>query len=382
MKRISEIRLTIIPTWGCNLRCRHCYQASRGFPSDVLPLENAMKLFELVATEVSRVKVILHGGEPTLCGGKYIGSLFSQMQAIASRYEIEVSFVIQTNGMLLNADFCTLLKSFGTAVGVSYDGMHHALFRGDSSDTVLNNIKTAQAQGLMVMALCVESETTIKDVILNYEWFKSRRIGYKILPLYLTSGNIDLDVDPVTPTTYAKQMIALYCHWLFDTQCDISIPTLEGLLCVFNNSTTSCRIGGDCIGKCLALMPNGDVGLCSHELPKKYIFANVTNLNKLDDIFTSTGYDAINVLNERRKLLCEPCEFSKICHGGCLANVFHEGSPEKIGGPSCQRTKALLSHLGRINSRIVEKYQRNPSKFNRRAREILSGVRSTKKEKT
>lgn len=291
---MAEIRLTIIPTWGCNLRCRHCYQASRGFPSDVLPLENAMKMFDLVATQASRVKVILHGGEPTLCGRKYICSLFSQMQAIASRYEIEASFVIQTNGMLLNADLCTSLKPFGVAVGVSYDGMHHALFRGDSSDTVLNNIKTAQAQGLMVTALCVESETTIKDIILNYEWFKSRRIGYKILPLYLTSGNIDLDIDPVTPTTYAKQMVALYCHWLFDTQCDISIPTLEGLLCMFNNSTTSCRIGGDCIGKCLALMPNGDVGLCSHEFPKKYIFANVTNLNKLDDIFTSAGYDAIN----------------------------------------------------------------------------------------
>ena len=384
MTRFSEIRFTIIPTLGCNLRCRHCYQASRGFHDDILPLQDAKKIFELLASKASSIKVILHGGEPTLCGVEYIRAMFSDMKAVANRLGIDVSFVVQTNGVLLDANLCAMLKSFNVAVGVSYDGLHNALFRGDSSEIVLNNIKIAQSLGLNVTAMCVESENTIKDIISNYEWFKSQGIGYKILPLYAVEGNVisDADAVPVTPTTYAEQMIALYQHWLIDEQCNIRIPTLEGMLCVYNNVVNPCRMGGDCIGSCLAIMPNGDIGLCSHELPSKYIFANVATLNCIDDVYASAGYGAIKLLNARRQLLCAECEHFVICHGGCLANAFHDGAIEEIGGLSCRRTKALLSVLRRVNAAISDECRKEPSKFNQYARKILSCVQLTPKEKT
>ena len=374
MTRFPEIRLTVIPTWGCNLRCRHCYQASRGFHDGILPIQGAKKIFELAANESGRVKVILHGGEPTLCGVEYIRAMFSDMKDVANHLGIEVSFVVQTNGLLLDANFSTMLKSFNAVVGVSYDGLHNALFRGDSSEIVLNNIKIAQALNLNITAICVESENTIKDIVSNYEWFKSHGIGYKVLPLYAVDGNVisDTDAVPVTSTTYAERMIALYRHWLTDKQCDIRIPTLEGMLSVYNDVANPCRIGGDCIGKCLAIMPNGDIGLCSHDLPSQYIFGNVANLNCIDDVYASAGYNAINLLNKRRQLLCAGCEHFGICHGGCLANAFHDGDIEGIGGLSCRRTKALLSILRRVNATISEECRKDPSKFNKYAREILS----------
>jgi uncharacterized protein len=310
--------------------------------------------------------------------------MFSDMKAIANQYGIDVAFVVQTNGVLLDVNFSAMLKSFNAVVGVSYDGLHNALFRGGSSEIVLNNIKIAQSLGLNITAICVESEKTIKNIISNYEWFKSQGIGYKILPLYAVVENVIFDADtiPVTPTTYAEQMIALYQHWLVDKQCNIRIPTLEGMLCVYNSTVNLCRMGGGCIGRCLAIMPNGDIGLCSHDLPSKYIFANVETLNCLDDVYASAGYGANKHLNERRQLLCRECEHFAICHGGCLANAFHDGAMEEIGGLSCRRTKALLSALRCVNAMISDECRKKPYKFNKYACKILSCEQLTPKEKS
>ena len=124
MNKLSEIRLTIVPTLGCNMRCPYCYQANRGFPDAILPLQDAQKAFDIFANNAERITVILHGGEPTLCGTKYIADLFAYIRAAAIDHEIRVSFVVQTNGILLDEEMVECLKSFNAIVGVSYDGLH------------------------------------------------------------------------------------------------------------------------------------------------------------------------------------------------------------------------------------------------------------------
>ena len=381
MNKLSEIRLTIVPTLGCNMRCPYCYQANRGFPDDILPLQDAQKAFDIFADNAERITVILHGGEPTLCGTKYIADLFAYIRAAAIDHEIRVSFMIQTNGILLDEEMAESLKSFNTIVGVSYDGLHNKLLRGSSSELVLKNIKASQRLGLNITALCVETEKTFKDVILNYEWFKSQNLGFKILPLYGMKGiGNGIDEDSVKPTTYADCMVALYRHWLMDTECDILIPTLEGLLCLFTNTDAPCRMGGNCFGKNFAIMPNGDIGLCSHAFPEKYTFANVATLNCFQELIDSPGYLAICLLNKKRKQqLCAACEFLTICQGGCLANAFHDDAVWSIDGASCRRTRALLAQIKSMNASVLGEFQSRPLSFNTRAQEILSRVHKTKR---
>ncbi len=363
------------------MRCPYCYQANRGFPNVVLPLQDAQKAFDILANNAERITVILHGVEPTLCGVKYISDLFAYIRASAIDHEIIVTFVIQTNGILLDEEMAESLRSFNTIVGVSYDGLHNKLLRGNSGELVLRNIKASQRLGLNITALCVETENTFRDVLLNYEWFKSQELGFKILPLYGVKGiSNGIEEDFVRPTTYADCMAALYRHWLMDTECDIRIPTLEGLLCLFNNIETPCRMGGNCVGKNFAIMPNGDIGLCSHAFPLKYVFANVAKISCFQELIESPGYHAICLLNEKRRQgLCAACEFVTICQGGCLANAFHDDAVWSIDGASCRRTRALLAKIKSMNVSLLDEFQRRPLCFNTRAQEILSRVRKTKR---
>lgn len=381
MKKISEIRLTIVPTLGCNMRCPHCYQACRGFPDDILPLQYAKKAIDLFANDAEKITVILHGGEPTLCGVKYISDLFTCLRVHTIDHGVKVAFVIQTNGILLDEEMTECLKSFNTNVGVSYDGLHNKRFRGNTDEIVFRNIKIAQRKGLNLTALCVETEKTFKDILLNYEWFKSQKLGFKILPLYEAKGiSNGIDEDAVKPTTYADCMVALYRQWLIDTECDIRIPTLEGLLCLFNGAEMHCRMGGNCIGKNFAIMPNGDIGLCSHAFPEKYTFANIAKINNFQELIDSSGYHATCLLNEERKRrICTACEFFSICQGGCLANAFHDDAAWSMDGASCRRTRALLTKIKTMNASLLEEFQSHTLRFNERAREILSRVRKTKR---
>ena len=84
------------------MRCPHCYHACRGFPDDILPLQYAKNAFDLFANDAEKITVILHGGEPTLCGVKYISELFACLRSSAIDHSVNVAFVIQTNGILLD----------------------------------------------------------------------------------------------------------------------------------------------------------------------------------------------------------------------------------------------------------------------------------------
>lgn len=115
----------------CNLACTYCYEYAAGDNSwrnkpRLLSFDLAQALGKRIqeytdcTNSPDSINVVLHGGEPLLAGQV----IFSQIvEAIAqSAGSGRVRFHVQTNGILLDESWASLLGRLNVKVGVSLDG--------------------------------------------------------------------------------------------------------------------------------------------------------------------------------------------------------------------------------------------------------------------
>jgi uncharacterized protein len=69
------------------------------------------------------LNIVWHAGEPLTAGIAYFRELIPRILAFASKVPIvNLNFYLQTNGTLINEEWCALFSEFGITVGLSIDG--------------------------------------------------------------------------------------------------------------------------------------------------------------------------------------------------------------------------------------------------------------------
>jgi uncharacterized protein len=115
----------------CDLACDHCYvyqhadQSWRGrpvtMPDEIFRL-TAGRIAEHAAVHgLSRVHVVLHGGEPLLAGRERLRGFARELRG-ALRGVSGLDLRMQTNGLRLDDEFCAMLADEGIVTGISLDG--------------------------------------------------------------------------------------------------------------------------------------------------------------------------------------------------------------------------------------------------------------------
>jgi uncharacterized protein len=70
--------------------------------------------------ETKSISLVFHGGEPLLVGKDYFRKIIEIFNF--SLEEIIVNYAVQTNGTLIDDEWCQLFKEFNIHIGVSLDG--------------------------------------------------------------------------------------------------------------------------------------------------------------------------------------------------------------------------------------------------------------------
>lgn len=121
---------------ACNLDCTYCYYLHK---ENLLPNETPGgiddKLLEefisqyVAGLDVDSVYFSWHGGEPTLLGVDFFKKVINLQQKYAGSKHIVND--LQTNGLLLDDEWCEFFKEHGFLIGLSIDGPKnlHDLFR-------------------------------------------------------------------------------------------------------------------------------------------------------------------------------------------------------------------------------------------------------------
>ena len=139
----------------CNLHCDYCFylKKSKLYPGSNIHKMSSNILERLISTylntEQQHYVFLWQGGEPLLMGLDFFKNAINLQQKYGKPGTL-ITNIIQTNGTLINDDWCKFFNEYKFLVGISIDGPKnlHDIYRknGDrgSHSTVIKSIRCLQ----------------------------------------------------------------------------------------------------------------------------------------------------------------------------------------------------------------------------------------------
>jgi len=175
----------------CNLDCKYCFYLEK---EKLYPGESQWRMSDAVLCEyirqyihsqpVAEINFAWQGGEPTLLGVDFFRKAVALQQQFANGKII--SNAIQTNGTLLDDEWCEFLAQNKFLVGLSIDGPHelHDRYRVDKRqqptfDKVMRGLELLKKHGVEFNTLTVVNSANSQSPLEVYRFLKS--IGSQFL---------------------------------------------------------------------------------------------------------------------------------------------------------------------------------------------------------
>ncbi|MEU4237114.1 FxsB family cyclophane-forming radical SAM/SPASM peptide maturase [Actinoplanes sp. NPDC026619] len=340
----------------CNLACDYCYmyehadqswrERPRTMSDEVRDATLARIATHARTHDLSRVRIVLHGGEPLLYGPARLSSLVT---AARSTLPCPVEFSMQTNGVLLTERTLAVLRTHGIAVGVSVDGTpaehdrHRSFPSGKGSFgavtrglTLLQKPENQQVYGGL---LCTVNASA--DPIACYQ--QLLEFAPPAIDLLLPHAN--WAAPPPEPV--ADWLIAVFDRW-YGEKSPVRIRLFDDAIALV--------LGGAARGEQLGLSPSGVVVVESDgdieqvdALKSAYPGACATGLNVLrDDFDPALDHPGIVARQIGRAALsdeCLACPAVAFCGGGHYAHRYRPGAGFRNPSVYCADLQLFLRHV-------------------------------------
>lgn len=378
----------------CNLDCQYCfflckealYPGSRfRMPEEILKTY-LKQLFESNGRQ--EVTVSWQGGEPTMMGPDY----FRKAVKYAEDYKKpgqRIIYTLQTNGTLLDDEWCVFLKVHDFLVGLSIDGpreMHDA-YRVDkkgkgSFDRVVRGWECLKKHNVEVNILCAVHSANQNHPLEVYRFFRDTLEAQFIqfIPIVepvdqektTGAGNGDHTMKnpgcgPVTSRSvgsaqYGKFLIDIFEEWVRRDVGRVFVQLFDVALGNWLGQHTLCAHSPTCGGS-LALEHNGDIYSCDHFVDPAYRLGNIkkTHLKNM-----AASPRQLKFGRDKRDALpgyCQECQLHFTCYGGCPKDRFIK-TPDGEPGLNylCTGYKAFFKHIAqpmKMMAELLRKHQ-NP----------------------
>jgi len=362
----------------CNLECKYCFYLEK---EKLYPGEDSWRMSDAVLEKYVReyihsqpfaeINFAWQGGEPTLLGVNFFRKVVALQKKFADGKTI--SNAIQTNGTLLDDEWCEFLAAEKFLVGLSVDGPRelHDRYRVDKNqkptfDKVMRGLEFLKKHRVDFNTLTVVNRANSQSPLEVYRFLKS--IGSEFLqfiPLVERTGNPETSLplaEPPLPNDaptsssvtewsvraedYGHFLCAIFDEWVrrdvgttFVQLFDTALGNWMGLgssLCVFAEKC----------GAALAIEHNGDLYSCDHYVYPRYKLGNVMN-HSLGAMLNSPaqikfGNDKLDALPK----FCRACEVRFACNGECPKHRFI-ATPDGEAGLNylCPAYKKFFDHI-------------------------------------
>ena len=376
---MRHLSVLIKPASGlCNLRCVYCFyhahsqEDSISIPQKIMPDSVAeslvQKAFDCAQNSIS---FAFQGGEPTLAGLAF----FENFILLIKKYRpphVGVHFSIQTNGTLLNEQWCDFFRKYNFLVGLSIDGLqkiHDALRKDNKGQTTYEQVVAAYkmlvAKQVDVNILCVVTQKTTglaKRVYSELGNMGCRHMQF--IPCLDQSsserGNNSYSLLPAQYGSFLKEIFDMwYTDWKNDTYRSIRLFD-DYVRIMANMAPSSCATAGAC-GKYAVIEADGSVYPCDFYVRNQYLLGNITE-NSFEEVLNSPQATAFMQESANRPPTCASCKYSAICMGGCKRDWFVQNNTNH--NYYCQSFKNFFEHaLPRLS--IVAQAERQAQAYAR-----------------
>jgi uncharacterized protein len=339
----------------CNLNCDYCYYLEKenlyNNRNQVMS-ENLLERFIKQYIDSQTMPDIMftwHGGETLMRPISFYKKAIELQKKYANGRNIDNS--IQTNGTLLNDDWCKFFKENNFLVGISIDGPKdfHDEYRQDkmgrpSFHRVMKGIELLKKHGVEFNCMAVVNDYNVDYPLEFYNFFKDIDCKYiqftpiverlriqepteNISLLKLATAKEDDHEAELAPFTvnadkWGDFLCSIFDEWVKEDVGKIFVQIFDSTLANWVGENPGvCTMAKTC-GHAGVMEFNGDVYSCDHFVFPEYKLGNI-----YDDTLTSMMYsnkqqtfgnDKFDKLPQQ----CRECDVLFACYGECPKNRF------------------------------------------------------------
>jgi uncharacterized protein len=377
----------------CNIDCTYCFFLSKDalYPNEKHRMSAATLeayLRQLLESHRSpEVIVAWQGGEPTLMKLEFFRHSIELVEKYR-RPDQKVQHTFQTNGMLIDEEWCAFFKEHNFLVGLSVDGPRdlHDTYRVDrrkkgTFDRVMHGWRLLHEHQVDFNILCTvnaanqqhgrEAYRFFRDE-LHATWVQFIPIVERATPetleianqgwsepasgkrlLYTQAGNLVTE-RTVGSEQYGRFLIDVFEEWVrhdvgrvFVQLFDVTVEAFFGrhLLCIH---APTCGYGP-------ALEYNGDLYACDHFVEPKFKLGNIHKIHMMKLVNSPEqrkfGEDKRDSLTAQ----CRGCKVRNWCNGGCPKDRFalsRDGEPGQ--NYLCAGLERFFMHVGPTFKKMAE----------------------------
>jgi len=353
----------------CNLACAYCYfldkealyPGSKFCMSDEV-LENYIRQL-ITAHRSPQVTVAWQGGEPTLMGIDFYRRAI-ELQEKYRKPGMNFENTMQTNGTLLDDEWCQFFKENNFLIGISIDGPRelHNIYRVDkkgegSFDRVMRGLRLLQKHGVEYNVLTTVNRINADHPLEVYRFLRDEagadwiqfipvveRINEEGYTLY-QKGNTVSDRS-VQPEQFGSFLSRIFDEWVRNDVGKLFVQTFEASVRRWLGLPSGMCVFEETCGAGLVLEHNGDLYSCDHFVEPEYLLGNIME-KEISELAASEKQYRFgkNNRNTLPKVCCE-CDVLFACMGECPKNRFLVTSTGESGlNYLCKGWKAFFHHI-------------------------------------
>jgi len=371
----------------CNLNCRYCYYI--GKPGELYPsvkdfymsgavLESYVRQY-MEAMPI-RCEFGWQGGEPLLAGKDFFRKAV-ELQKQFGRSGQVVANGLQTNGTLLDDEWCEFLAEHKFLVGVSLDGppQWHDVFRRDRAGNATFHRAWAGLERLGKHGVEFNVLVTLNSANAPhggdiYRYFVNRGIRYvQFIPvLERTADGRPTDYS-CTAEQFGRFMLEVFQLWASRDVGRVSERLIDNVMhqLLFGHASTCCY--ADRCANAYVLEWNGDLYVCDHFVYRQWLIGNIMD-RPLRDLVRDGLLEEFARLKAQPPQRCRGCEYFEFCRGGCPKHHMPIGTSPDRYNHFCEGYKMFFREaLGELK-RMAEYFRRNEVAPRRTAGPAASGA--------
>ena len=343
----------------CNLACQYCYYLEKKqlYPDVGMPRMPDDLLEEYIVQHIHAspdpiIRFSWHGGEPTLAGL----DTFRNIVPLQRRHRPagrRIENGIQTNGILLDEEWCRFLAEERFAVGLSMDGPEdlHDRFRvtGGQAPThhqVMRGYECLKGQGIHCDVLCVVHAHNVPHAMRIYRFFKEIGARYiTFLPLVQPDGRGGVSEHAVPADAFGDFLCTIFDEWKEQDigQVDVQIFE-EAARSALGEEHALCIFRETC-GDVPVVEHNGDFYSCDHFVDAGHRLGNIRQTPLVELIEDPEQRSFGRAKLESLPRYCRECDVRPMCNGECPKNRFlHTPDGEPGLNTLCAGYKRFFTH--------------------------------------
>ncbi len=344
----------------CNLACTYCYYLEKErLYAGTAPVRMPEPLLEryivqqIEASPEPTINFCWHGGEPTILGLNYFRTIVALQRKHRPRGR-RIFNGLQTNGVLLDEEWCRFLADEGFGVGLSVDGpaeLHDRcrVNRGGrrTHREAVRTFRLLRRYRVNTNLLCVVHSESVRHPIQVYRFLRDLGGTYLgFLPMVARAADGGVTPETVPAEALGDFLCAIFDEWVRQDAGRVMVQIFDEATRPARGIDHSLCIVRETCGDIPVVEHNGDFYCCDHYVDAAHRLGNIAE-TPLADLLDSAEQHAFG--RAKRDTLpryCRECEVLAMCNGGCPKDRFIR-TPDGEAGLNylCAGFKRFFTHI-------------------------------------